>query len=576
MMKQKLGFLCLLALFMSSFLFGCTPSQDTMDLRTTEIAANIFATQTAVAPITTPTPTNTPTATPQPTSTPTPTATPIDPRVILQQALDTLAAQKSFVIRQNSITEMTGMGLSIEFEALYNGTYLEPDKGHGVMIVRAFGETNQQEIVVYGDTAYTRYSDTTGWVVMNEWPAIFDGDVDTEIEVNDLESLVLVEETQLAGESVYHLKGMVKNPEDWLQDVLENQLTVSDIEIKEGSFEVHYWVDVANSFPRQIVMTGQMTVKVESDDLLGDMTMDATLENTTSFTKFDEPVTINVPETLPGTIAFSSNCEGDYDIFVMNADGSRARRLTRDFADDFMPDWSPDGEMLAYVNHDVNSDIYTMTFKGTNVKQITTDQFDEESPDWSPDGTKIVFDSNRGGDWDIYVMNPDGSGQMNLSQHSAQYDIFPDWSPDGTQIAFMSDRTGNGDIYVMTADGSNQTRLTYGSCHETYPMWAPSGDQIVFEQWCDENVALVVMNADGSDLRKLPIGEEEGNWLPSWSPDGKYIVFATQRYESNDIYVIEVASGDLTRLTQDTCDEFFPVWRPENWSTLSEPDMRDN
>ena len=77
----------------------------------------------------------------------------------------------------------------------------------------------------------------------------------------------------------------------------------------------------------------------------------------------------------------------------------------------------------------------------------------------STDGTKIAFVSNRDGNYEIYVMNSDGTGQTRLT-HDPGEDTWPVWSPDGRRIAFASDRDGNYEIYVMNADGTNQTRLT--------------------------------------------------------------------------------------------------------------------
>ena len=78
----------------------------------------------------------------------------------------------------------------------------------------------------------------------------------------------------------------------------------------------------------------------------------------------------------------------------------------------------------------------------------------------------------RDGNWEIYVMNADGSNQRNLTDHN-EYDEHPSWSPDGTSIAFTSDRDGNWEIYVMNVDGSNQTRLTDNSAYDGYPSWSP-------------------------------------------------------------------------------------------------------
>ena len=88
------------------------------------------------------------------------------------------------------------------------------------------------------------------------------------------------------------------------------------------------------------------------------------------------------------------------------------------------------------------------------------------------DGTKIAFTSNRDGNYEIYVMDPDGTNQARLTDNSHD-DYSPSWSPDGTKIAFQSNRDGNYEIYVMNADGSNQTRLTDNSKNDRSPSWGP-------------------------------------------------------------------------------------------------------
>ena len=93
-------------------------------------------------------------------------------------------------------------------------------------------------------------------------------------------------------------------------------------------------------------------------------------------------------------------------------------------------------------------------------------------PTWSPDGTKIAFGSNSDGNYEIYVMNADGSGQTNLTNNSAN-DWYPSWSPDGTQITFSSERDGNAEIYFMNADGSGQLRLTDNPADDEISIWQP-------------------------------------------------------------------------------------------------------
>ena len=274
------------------------------------------------------------------------------------------------------------------------------------------------------------------------------------------------------------------------------------------------------------------------------------------------------------TIAFFSDRGGNPDIFVMNADGSHVEQLTRDaFAslyfskspEDRNPSWSPDGsqiafesgrdnQMLTYINHD----IYVMAADGSNVKRLTDDGADEGGPSWSPNGESIAYvkmeyfsdqDVIENPTWDIYVMDVDGTDQMQLTKDSAS-EIEPAWSPDGSKIAFISDRNGqNFDIYVMNADGSNVTQLTNDSANEFGPVWSPDGKQIVFNSDRNGNVQLFVMSIDGSNLVQLT-EDSSNSAYADWSPDGKRIVFESDRDTGYaNIYVMSADGSNVMQLT---------------------------
>ena len=221
-------------------------------------------------------------------------------------------------------------------------------------------------------------------------------------------------------------------------------------------------------------------------------------------------------------IAFQRNINGDYEIYVMRADGSNQINLTNSPGYDMIPNWSPDGTKIvftSYRNGRENAEIYIMNADGSEQVNLTNAPRGDYGPDWSPDGTKIAFVSTRDeGDLEIYVMNVDGSNQINLT-NSLGFDHFPSWSPDETKIAFTSQRGGDLEVYIMNADGSNQVNLTNSPGHDSDPDWSPDGTKIAFTSYRDGNFEVYIMNADGSNQVNLTNTPEPMYEMdPSWSP----------------------------------------------------------
>jgi TolB protein len=185
-------------------------------------------------------------------------------------------------------------------------------------------------------------------------------------------------------------------------------------------------------------------------------------------------------------ITFDSDRNGTTEIYVMNADGSGQTRLTNNADGAFTPAWSPDGTKIAFATFGTgNAVIFVMKANGSGQTQVTSAGlgccFGDEDPNWSPDGKKIVFDSNRDsalGDREIYVVNAGGPGlDAGLTRLTNNFgdDGEPAWSPDGTKIAFDSGRNGLTEVFVMNPDGSGQTPRTNSPGDDSDPDWAPLG-----------------------------------------------------------------------------------------------------
>ncbi len=180
-----------------------------------------------------------------------------------------------------------------------------------------------------------------------------------------------------------------------------------------------------------------------------------------------------------GTIAFALMDESfsSADIYTINADGTNLTQMTisPEWGYSSYPSWSSDGMEIVFAFNDANGDsnIYVLDAWGL-VRQLTFTG-DEYQPVLSPDGTKIAFTSDRDFDYEIYVMNADGTNQVNLTNNSERDDMTSTWSPDGNKIAFVSeDDNGNSDIYVMDSNGTNQVNITNTpAIDESMPSWSP-------------------------------------------------------------------------------------------------------
>ncbi len=259
-----------------------------------------------------------------------------------------------------------------------------------------------------------------------------------------------------------------------------------------------------------------------------------------------------------GKIAYTSDQDGNAEIYVMSADGSNPQRLTDNLAYDAWPTWSPDGSQIAFMSDRTgNPDIFVINADGTNLRQLTDHPANDIWPEWSPDGTRIAFPSRRDGNFEIYIMNPDGNDQLRLT-HTPGHEDFPAWSPDGTRILFTRSEVDEG-TYVINADGSGERRLLDFRVFE--PDWSPDGNQIAFGSDHEGFRGIYVMDPDGLNLQKISTTRAGENG-PTWAPDGIQAAFTSWRSGDGEIYVMDTHGNYLEQLTNNRAEDEYPAWQP--------------
>ena len=300
-------------------------------------------------------------------------------------------------------------------------------------------------------------------------------------------------------------------------------------------------------------------------------------------------------------IAFTSDREGDSEVYVMAANGALQTNLTDDFSEDFAPAWTPDGRILFTSDRSANWDLEIANADGTGRHALRATGADDWDPSWSPDGRRIAYTHDydlwsvrpRGGrahrlfanptlvyspeysprrgliafareeaNDEIFVARTDGTHRRRLTWNRGA-DYSPTWSPNARRIAFVHERRGTGSVWAMSANGRRKHRLVAGPAYD--PAWSPSRRWIAFARERDDgdSADIYIVRPNGRGLRRVTDAAAAYDGTPAWSPDGQWIVFSrTGADQSSALYVVRPDGTGFKRAVDPRFQPYLPAWQP--------------
>jgi len=274
--------------------------------------------------------------------------------------------------------------------------------------------------------------------------------------------------------------------------------------------------------------------------------------------------------SFSGRVVFQSDLDGDNEIYLLTSKG--LKKLTDNTWSDEYPKWSPDGKWVAFnSNRTGNFDIYVMNEDGGQVRQITSGPRDEVEHAWFPGGRKIAYTEEVkrpfGKSYSLWSVDLDTLLKGRLLAEFQGSNALPAFSPAGLLLAFTGKKTMGWDVFVYDLETKAVKNLTNNgkTCR---PAFSPDGSRMAYvSHEADGKGDIWIMGQDGAGKTRLTARDDSYDYFPCWSPDGRFVLFCSNTksmYADKgdwDLYLAEAGSGRAFLFFRSPGRDVFPDWR---------------
>jgi Tol biopolymer transport system component len=239
--------------------------------------------------------------------------------------------------------------------------------------------------------------------------------------------------------------------------------------------------------------------------------------------------------------------------------GYKLYNLSQGDAVDSRPSRAPnDSRVVFQSNRDGNVELYTTDMLGSSAPvRLTRTNSNNTNPMYGPDARTIVYQSDRNGNFDIFTIDDVTGVERQVTSDQAD-DSNPFYSPDLRWIVFQSNRNNNWDLYVLDLETGNEIQLTNTAANETFPAWSPNGKQISFLSDVNGGTDLYIIDANGENLQRITTDGKTNNI--AWSPEGYRLAYQSERNGNLDVYSYDLKAAKEYHVTDYIGPDSGPTW----------------